>query len=385
MRYSYIGPPDRSGLKDEIAFFENNLFKFYKNEAFIFRKKLFLYSLDYFILDEKGKYIFNIPKLNNVPDERKYKKLIHEVSITLKGAVRFYNLINFSTELIKFGHNKEKVFNNLQEEVNSKEVVLYPKYSKEFIKLISNYPTDRVFSLIRENGTDTDLIKDIVEYYKIVDDKELPKKPKKLMEIHDFLQMKFEMSEIEDYSLNTREDFLKLDKKEFNILGKRHKIIVPKTRKDLCTFSTLFNNCVGRLEDYAERCVLGRSHIVGVFDEFNKPLYCIETEAYSFKEAKGVSNTVIPKNIYRSLQDIITRRPEIPADFIPIKNHFIGGYKYDPENKKLYVVFSKSFMAYEYLNVEEATYQKFMYEEYKGRFLNSHLKNYPCNRLGSIK
>ena len=72
--------------------------------------------------------------------------------------------------------------------------------------------------------------------------------------------------------------------------------------------------------------------------------------------------------------------PEVPADFIPIKHHFIHGYKYDPTKRSMYLMFAKGGI-YEYFNVENNIYEDFAKTETKGRYLNSIIKKYSFERL----
>lgn len=210
------------------------------------------------------------------------------------------------------------------------------------------------------------------------------KNVKNFNDLHqEFLKLK-EIEGISNYPLNPREDFLLLDNKIINVNDMDMVVKIPKERKDLIIFGQLFRNCVGRIENYAQRMSLGQSTILGIFDINNKPLYCIETGRYSFKQAKAISNINIDKDIRNELENLITIKPSIPSDFIKINHFFIFGYKYDSEKQSLYIMFKKNFYIYEYFNVGIDVYEKFNKIKNKGQFLNNQIKgNYVFEKMAS--
>lgn len=363
------------------------------------------------------KYKFNslVEILKQFPDEKKFIKLINSI-------VSENKLLNFSSDLvnasflIKNGLNKDVVYNYLTqlktETLNVNRILdkktfllLKERYTEqkvcELVLLadLDKYITKEIHKgllelsemimaiLVQEDLTPDEMKLKVKEYIK----KSLIKQPKTLLELHDavFKYVAYEKNKqsIKDYSLNQREDFLKMSGQEIKVAGESFIIDVPKTRLDLASYSRhdVFNNCIGKSETYAKQCAEGRASIIGIFDKNKKPKYCILTGKYSFKQARGVSNGEIPKEIYQALEDQLTLTPTIPNDFIPVEHSFIFGYKYNPEKKSLYLMFkpkgNNEGNIYEYLNVENEVYEEFSKIDRKGSYLNSTIKKYSCEKL----
>lgn len=377
--------------------------------------------------------------LKRLPDEKKFRRLFFESMDDgwkmMKNGQAWEKALLLLSEKV----NKDIVFNHLQKLVKSNETLLpfsnmswqesgdwydvfdfgisdnYEDMTEEerkvyrtvpfemkksdfediFSILKDHYTEDRICDLVFNGVMNEGVIEDIVDSWKSALGMEMDisklivKQPKTFHEIHDFLIERMNEEEIiankENFDLNQREDFLKLDNTKIQVLDQTMVVKVPKTRHDLAVFSrkSMFDNCVGTGDGYAEQVKAGRCSIVGVFDEKNKPLYCIQTSKYSFLQATGVSNARIPKEVFAALEQAITVKPELPADFIPVNHSFIFGYSYNPKNECLYLMFRKTEYIYEYTGVESDVYEEFAKTSYKGQMLNSVIKKYPCHRLNS--
>jgi hypothetical protein len=250
-----------------------------------------------------------------------------------------------------------------------------------------------VCSLIFQKLENIECLQDTLECVKLYKNRNLdyssflPRQPKNVEEIHDFLFERYEeeklISSKDNFELNQREDFLKMDNKEIDVLGETLIVRVPKTRHELAIFSrkSVFDNCVGKGDSYAVGCKEGRWSILGLFDKKNNPKYCIQTSKYSFLQAKGVSNQSIPKDIFFALESLITIKPELPSDFIEVQHSFIFGYSYNPKTNSMFVMFRKNENIYEYTGVPMDVYETFAKEKNKGVILNSQIKKYPFQKV----
>lgn len=271
-------------------------------------------------------------------------------------------------------------------------------YKKLMTRLSKFYTPDRICVLSFNYGEhyfSDEEMKDILDMMDTAKEsgfdpkKIMMKQPKSLEDVHDYLEERIEEEELiansDNFDLNQREDFLKLDNKEIQVLDQTLVVKVPRTRHDLAIFSrkSVFDNCIGKSSGYAESVRDGRSSVVGVFDKNNKPLYCIQTSKYSFLQAKGVSNSEIPKQVLRALESVITVKPELPKDFIGVDHSFIFGYSYNPKTESLFVMFRKNEHIYEYTGVSMDTYEDFAKTKAKGQMLNAVIKKYPCHRLNA--
>lgn len=363
-----------------------------------------------FIISQKFKTIEDVFKI--FPQEKKY---IHLVNKYLSEKTFIKNLHHFvnASFLIKNEFNKDIVFNFISQ-VNSDELDQEQIISKNIFKLLLiKYTPQKVCELVFNTTFSKYVLKEIVRGYSelktlILENSEtqnlnlskerqeeylkksLRKQPKSFNEIHDYLfncvSYERDKSGVTDYSLNQREDFLKLQNQEIIVNNEIFIIDVPRTRFDLVNYSRhdVFNNCIGKSEKFAEQCVQGSSAIIGIFDKNKKPKYCILTGKYSFKQAKAVSNDSIPQDVYFALEKQLTLTPTIPDDFIKIEHSFIFGYKYNPEKGSLFLMFKPrgdKIPIYEYFNVEFEVYEDFVIEDKKGSFLNSTIKKYGYDRI----
>lgn len=368
-----------------------------------------------------GKYIpakFKLKTIGDLcsmlPNEKKYRKLIY--SFADQNYLIFHlNQIFNAALLIKEGVNEDVVFNALTKvEKESKEIIAKDAdreglayvfcsegcASYRFVRILkSKYTDQRVSEFILNFNYSNFEEKEIIRAYTALSKKHevdvkavLPKQAADIAEIHDalFNQLEYEETKkkIKDYSLNQREDFTKMNGKEILVNGEVHYVHIPQTRLELLAYSkySLFDNCIGKDDHYARGCVEGKWSIVGVFDSKRKPKYCIQTAKYSFLQASGVSNCVIPKEVFKELSNQLTLTPEVPADFIPVGHSFIFGYKYNPEKKSLFIMFTPKAAdnnpkIYEYEGVDNETYESFAKESKKGVALNTVVKKYPYQRV----
>ena len=343
--------------------------------------------------------------LSKIPTDKKYRKLFFEsfqnLYLLIKVSPYWVNGLN----LISLGVNKDLVYNEIVKKIGFikdkdlsslgsirelrvsgflQNANLFNKSKLKF--LISKYSHERVISLVFNDSLGkVNFIEDVIREIKdsrisksdLV--KLLPKKPKNIDEIHDFFFDQLALIKIEkepDFPLNPREDFLKMDGKEIEIDNEKLKVHVPKTRKELGIYSAkhMFDNCVGTSDHYAQGVKNGNWTIIGVFDQLNKPRYCLQVQKYSFLQAKGVRNSEIDKKVLVKLESLLTIKPELPSQFIPVDHSFIFGYCYNPEKESLFIMFRKNESIYENFGVSQDVYETFQKEKSKGRFLNSVLK-----------
>lgn len=327
--------------------------------------------------------------------------------------------LDLSKKFIKMGYNPDILYNYLSaaiEKIDSLDFnLIVGTTSLNNIKKIHKiYPAkkennykknDRILILFFENKQESHLslnelishiIKDIdiiseLSKQELIDKKIVPKKPKSLLELHQYLGKRIEenfISNKETIKLSPREDLLNLDNKKIKIENDEYIISVAKTNHDLIKFGSkyMFDNCVGRFDCYVERAKAGSSTVVGIF-KGKKPLYCIETTKYSFKEAKGVSNSYIGARIFSQLEALLTIPPVVPEDFVPMRHTFLSGYKYSEEKKSLFLMYKKGGI-YEYSNISMDIYERFVDSDYveKNKIFHNEIKNvrkHPFERLKS--
>lgn len=253
---------------------------------------------------------------------------------------------------------------------------------KFIFQLLKSYPEKRVVDLIFE---DSDYIEDTMAMFNQLDkhcDRDaknyyefLPKKPKSMKEIHDKCNKILVKIGIADFSLEQREDVLKLDKRE--ILNGEAVIRVPRTHHDLVDLGEDLNFCIGN-GSYSYQVRQGKCSIVAIYSG-NKPLYGVQFTRYSIKQAYGFGNSVVPQNILFEIEDSLISKPEVPEDFIRMSHSFIYGYKYDNEN--MYFMLSNGGI-YMYENVSNETYEEFMDADSKGSYFASVIKkDHECVRI----
>ena len=367
----------------------------------------------FFIMEYKFKHFKNNIKNGKIKEDvyskvfrckrgKKYRNIIQKIN-DLNLTDRYCSIMNLivAQKLIKMKINRDLVYNSLLKNLKTKKVIKNIPTDKEIQYLFNIYGDSRMIYLLMESSFEdtkfylseiNKLKADVEENFsnrEIREYKIFSKKPKSLKYIHDRIVSKLEekrqFKDIDNFKLKPREDLLKLHGKTISFKDKEWKVFVARDKIDLVKFSqsSNFSNCVGTSSSYGESARKGDSTILGIFSKEDRPLYCIQTTKYCFKQALGVGNTQIPKNIYNALQNLLTVKPEVPEDFIELKHSFVYGYKYNPEESILYIMFKNSGI-YEYNNVSKSVYEEFSSTEYKGRYLNQVLKDskkYPYERV----
>jgi hypothetical protein len=345
-----------------------------------------------------------------IPKQKKFKKLFADNFKNLDNAYVYYFIL--SKNLIDLGFNPDLVFNYLEKELvkiktssqngndfafshmDRKNVSLF--IHKEFIKLVKdNVHENKALKLAFNYFSDFYFYIDCCNLFLTVKTEEPKFDWKEFFKnnfdenfdrLHNNLSLDLEYKQIEsgvaNYSLKQREDFIKMQDATIVVNGETLVVDIPRFRLDLVEYSKKFGNCIGRVESYAENCVTQKNSIIGLFSTTGKPRYCIYTEKYSFTEAKGVDNAVIPKEVFNALQKLLTLKPEIPSDFIPMEDHFIQGYKYNPEKRSLFILFILNpDVIYEYLEISNEIYEEFSQASSKGAYLNKVIKKCDYDKI----
>lgn len=336
-----------------------------------------------------------------------FRKLFFSHISTLYSMLENIEIFYLMTLLLKNKFNPDVVFNHCSSALLKKDTDPDRKMKYQgcisvkddsLIKFLSKYYNhERVLKLIfnsyEHNGrNDNRLINDVIESSRGISfekfKKMIPDKPKSFREIHDYFFDAHAVGlilERPDYNLESREDILKINNSVIQLKDNSQlKVVIPTTRHQLAKFSlyNCFSNCVGSSDMYAERMVNKQSTIIGLFSlPSMKPTYCIEATKYNFKEAKGVHNSEISREIYFELQKIICKIPDHFEEFIPVEDHkFIQGYKYRPDIESLYIMFNKGSI-YEYKNVPFETYEEFQNSPKKGHMLNTYIKKFEYEQI----
>lgn len=272
---------------------------------------------------------------------------------------------NYNKDLIlntfeKIENNSNFQFNN----INKTNVTLLEKYfnEKQIIDIVTNQLelVNDIFLMLKK------VLENNIELTKI-------KEYKKTKELHDYLSLL--CSRIKnDFDLEQRADVLILDGKK---LVDNLNISVPRTHLDLVKLGQKLNFCIGN-GFYSKEVKNKKCSIVSVCEN-DIPKYGVQFTRYDVLQAKGLSNSSIPKNILIALQNLLIQKPELPTDFLEITDSsFIDGYKYN--NKDLYL--SMKGKIYIYLDVPNNVYEELLASDRKGSYLNSKIKNkYEYQRL----
>ncbi len=272
---------------------------------------------------------------------------------------------NYNKDLIlntfeKIENNSNFQFNN----INKTNVTLLEKYfnQKQIIDIVTNQLelVNDIFLMLKK------VLENNIELTKI-------KEYKKTKELHDYLSLL--CSRIKnDFDLEQREDILILDGKK---LVDNLNISVPRTHLDLVKLGQKLNFCIGN-GFYSKEVKNKKCSIVSVCEN-DIPKYGVQFTRYDVLQAKGLSNSSIPKHILIALQNLLIQKPELPTDFLEITDSsFIDGYKYN--NKDLYL--SMKGKIYIYLDVPNNVYEELLASDRKGAYLNSKIKNkYEYQRL----
>lgn len=195
----------------------------------------------------------------------------------------------------------------------------------------------------------------------------LPDKPKHFIEIHDALDIALSNFSATNTSLKQREDIIKMDGEKIlnNLMIK-----VPRSHYDLVKLGNQLNFCIGN-GSYTERVNQGKISIISIFKD-GKPIYGIEFNRYSIKQARGFGNSVLSKELLSALEQVLIKDPVLPEDFIKIEHHpFIYGYKYN--NTDLFMML-KGGGIYIYHNMSRNIYDGLVASEAKGKYFHQNIK-----------
>lgn len=284
----------------------------------------------------------------------------------------------------KMSFNKDLIFNTVQNySIEYKEdMYSYESLNIQTIKRLKMvYTEQRILQLFFT--TDYMLLEDVNKMLlKIIQTcgdnwkNFLPNKPKDLKTLHDALNIASCRLGNGDFDLNQREDVLKIDNQ---IICEKYKIIVPKTHFDLVELGRRLHFCIGN-GVYSKEVLQRKTSIVAIHDvKTDKPLYGIEFNRYTLKQAKGFDNSSVPDKIICALENLIISRPELPEDFINMTNHkFIKGYKYN--NKDLFVLFNTNHV-YVYEGISRELYEAFEKAERKGEFFHKFIRKMPYLKI----
>lgn len=271
-------------------------------------------------------------------------------------------------------YNKDLILNTFAK-IESNIEFLFRNINKSNISLLEKYFNEK--QIIEIIVGDLQLINDIFLMLKklIENNIELTKikEYKKTKELHDYLTLL--CSRIKnDFDLEQRPDILILEGRK---LVDNFNIIVPRTHLDLVKLGQELNFCIGN-GHYSKEVKNKKCSIIAIYEN-DKPRYGVQFTRYDVLQAKGLSNSSIPKNILIELQNLLIQKPELPTDFLEITDSsFIDGYKYN--NKDLYL--SIKGKIYIYLDVPNEVYEELLASDRKGSYLNTHIKNkYEYQRL----
>ena len=255
---------------------------------------------------------------------------------------------------------------------------------KDITLLRRYYNDDRIFKLLTEaplvSLRDTmDMMFNI--YERRSDIKYLPKKPKSLTMVHDAAVRTLPKVSQENFPLNQREDVVLLDKKE---LTEGLVIRVPETHYDMIDLGEALSFCIGN-GSYSRKVANSESSVIGLFEN-GKPRYGIEFSRYTILEAQGFGNLPQnrpPREVLLALLDLVVKKPELPADFLPITDSgWVHGYRYD--NANLYLLLKDR--VYMYHNVPTEVYEDLLLSNRKGGYVNRIIKpNYNCDFMGHVE
>lgn len=286
------------------------------------------------------------------------------------GWIHIVRILNKSNKI-----DQDIVFNELskteEEKLNSSDL------QSKLIKLLSkNYNDQRLTKLLIHS--DYEQIKDITYMLEDIKEKKdlefLPKKPKNLNQIHKVCERMSIKLSCNDYDLEQREDILALDGVD---IENDMTIRVPRTHYDLIDLGEDLSFCIGN-GFYSREVKRQACSIVSIYKK-SKPLYGVQFNRYSIKQAYGFDNESIPNEVLLKIQNALISAPEVPKDFIAISDStWIQGYKYN--NKDLYLLLNHQI--YVYFDVEQDVYEELIQSDRKGTYVNKIIKsNYKYEKI----
>jgi len=244
------------------------------------------------------------------------------------------NHINLSSFLI-----------NLNKIEYSKDNQITIKFLKQLRLIFSDKIIIRLFS--EENYclnswkiTDSIKLLDLV-----IKDEKLLKKLKK-RKIRSFYYLHQHLNRLslfikkEDFSLNQKENVIKLNNQEFKINDDTIKIIVPNSKHDLLKVSEIFDFCIGTADGYGIQISKGNYSFISVYKN-NHPLQGILFDNKRIIEAFNSHNEPASFEVKHFIRNLIFKSKKIEAD-----SSWISHFEYD--NNILTLVPKKGKNIYEY-------------------------------------
>lgn len=300
--------------------------------------------------------------LNPTKKSRKWLMSIFENENSI-GWIHIVRLLCKSAKI-----NQDIVFRYLND-IDLKKENHSDKLSLNLLQLLKKeYNENRVVKLILESdySHNSDISYMLKELRTKVDINFLPNKPKNLDDIHSSCVDIFQKLKTDNYSLEQREDILALDN---TVIKNDLTIRVPKSHYDLVFLGEELNFCIGN-GYYSREVKEKRCSVVSIYKN-NKPIYGVQFNRYSIKQAYGFDNQIIPSKILVDIQNALISAPEVPHDFIAISDSkWINGYKYN--DKDLYLLLNGHI--YIYYDVEQDIYEQLILSERKGAFVNRIIK-----------
>lgn len=170
--------------------------------------------------------------------------------------------------------------------------------SKRIVTLFSNYEED-------------DFLEDTVIMYKTLFENDLeidnilPKKPKKIRELHEIFSRECSKIKRPKRDLNQNLDFDGID------INEEFKIIIPKTTHDLIDVGNILSICVGN-GYYGKKVLNKESSIIVLFNKIEKRVsYCVEYDKNDIIQARGFANSNMNANLRNLLLNIIYKEKDL--------------------------------------------------------------------------
>lgn len=169
--------------------------------------------------------------------------------------------------------------------------------------LFMNYNERRVITLL-SNYSELDFLEDTIRMYKtlfeedILIDDILPKKPKKIRELHDIFMRECSKIKIPNNSLR-QDSLFHLD----NIQVGDCKIFVPKKTHDLIEVGNSLHICVGN--GYYAKEVIKKNFNIIILLKDNRPYACIQFTKNHIVQAKKFRNSNLESNTEEILKEVL--------------------------------------------------------------------------------
>lgn len=266
--------------------------------------------------------------------------------------------------------NLTNFLNDLKRIQESKDNKITIKFLKQLKLLFSDKVIIRLFE--EENyHLNSWRINDSIKLLDlIVKNEELLKKLKK-RKIRSFYYLHQHLNRLslyikkEDFSLNQKEDVLKLNNNEYVINEDKIKIIVPNTKHELLKVSEIFDFCIGTADGYGENISKGHYSFISIYKN-NKPLQGILFDKSRILEAFNIHNDSASFNIKHFVRKLIFKSKKIEAD-----SSWISHFEY--ENNILTLIPKSGKSIYEY-EVDEEVVNELENSFSRGSFFHYNIK-----------